>query len=343
MTHPALLALDGGGSKVDVALLSRSGRVLGAARLAASIYDGRDGHHHSLDAAAAAIAAACADGGINDSDPPIADVGAYCLAGLDIRADERPIARGLRSRGWTELDLVRNDTFGVLRAGSERGWGVAVVCGYGINCSGVAPNGRTFRFPALGHITGDWGGGTEIGEQALWYAMRAEDGRGRSTALERLVPAHFGLRRVRQVAEAIYLRRLDDNRIGELAPLVFRSAGEGDAVSRAIVERQADEIVTMAGTAIRRLHLTRSNVEVVLGGGVFRSGLPSFFQRITAGLREIAPAVHVKILTAPPLVGAALIGLDCIGASEAAKSRARAALTHERLENAVRVRVHGKE
>ena len=55
--------------------------------------------------------------------------------------------------------MVDNDTFAVLRAGTERGWGVAVVCGAGINCVGVSPDGRHARFPALGTITGDWGGG----------------------------------------------------------------------------------------------------------------------------------------------------------------------------------------
>ena len=44
--------------------------------------------------------------------------------------------------GWAEATSVANDTFAVLRAGTESGWGVAVVCGAGINCVGVAP-GRT--------------------------------------------------------------------------------------------------------------------------------------------------------------------------------------------------------
>ena len=39
--------------------------------------------------------------------------------------------------GWARGSTVGNDTFAVLRAGTERGWGVAVVCGAGINCVGV--------------------------------------------------------------------------------------------------------------------------------------------------------------------------------------------------------------
>ncbi|MFC7586672.1 hypothetical protein ACFQYP_25240 [Nonomuraea antimicrobica] len=35
------------------------------------------------------------------------------------------------------------------------------------------------RFPALGRISGDWGGGQGLAEEALWHAIRAEDGRAR--------------------------------------------------------------------------------------------------------------------------------------------------------------------
>ena len=83
--------------------------------------------------------------------------------------------------------------FAVLRAGTERGWGVALTCGAGMNCVGVSPDGRHVHFPALGETTGDWGGGYDLGKEALWFAARSEDGRGAKTVLEYLVPGHFGL------------------------------------------------------------------------------------------------------------------------------------------------------
>ena len=99
----------------------------------------------------------------------------------------------VEQRGWARRVHVGNDTFAVLRAGTERGWGVAVTCGAGINCVGVAPDGRHARFPALGAITGDWGGGYDLGLAAVSAAARSEDGRGPRTSLEHAVPAHFGL------------------------------------------------------------------------------------------------------------------------------------------------------
>jgi len=171
----------------------------------------------------------------------------------------------------------------------------------------------------------------DIGPAALWYALRATDGRGDRTALSSLVPEHFGMRRPRQVMEAMYFGRLRYDRLVELPPLVFAAAADGDAVARSIVDRQADEIATMATAAIRKLRMRDLDVHVVLGGGIFRNDLAAFFERIDDGICAVAPRAHIVVLKAPPVVGAALLGLDRIKAPKAAYARVRAALTHDRL------------
>jgi N-acetylglucosamine kinase-like BadF-type ATPase len=231
--------------------------------------------------------------------------------------------------------VLRNDTYAVLRAGTDRSWGVGIVCGYGTNCVAVSPNGRTYRLPALGAIAGDWGGGADIGEAALWHAVRSQDGRGGRTVLAATVPAHFGLRRPRQVMEAMYLGRLDVGRVAELPPLVFEAAAGGDDTAASIVRRQADEVVTMASAAIRRLGMRRLDVHVVLGGGIFRNAFAPFFDHIEEGIRAVAPEATVTVLGAPPVLGAALLGLDHLGASAAVSTRLRSALTHTALDAAV--------
>lgn len=325
----AVLAVDGGGSKIDAALVRRDGTVMGAARTHVRDADeyGSERHMgHVVDA----VTAACTDANL-DVRFPVAEMGVYCLAGADLPVDDRRIARWLTARGITGEEVVRNDTFAVLRAGTERSWGVGVVCGHGINCSGVAPDGRITRFPSVGMLSGDWGGGTDLGEAAMWHAIRAEDGRGGKTALAAMVPHHFGFKRPRQVLEAMYFGRLDADRLSELAPTVFRAAKQGDEIARGIADRQADEVVALAGTAIRRLRMTKLDVDVVLGGGIFRNDDAPFFDRILRGLEAVAPKVRVQTLTAPPVIGAALIGLDRRGAPRTAQARLRRSLTHERL------------
>ena len=328
MKRPAVLAVDGGGSKVDATLVGRDGSVLAAVRVP-NIDDGVDPFGY-LDGVAAAVTEVSRHLSPRRGDAPLAPLGIYCLAGADLPADDRRILRWIGQRGWTTNDVLRNDTFAVLRAGTDRTWGVGIVCGFGTNCSAIGPSGRTYRLPAVGPVSGDWGGGSEIGGAALWHALRARDGRGPRTSLERLVPAHFGMRRPRQVMEAIYFGRLSEERLAELAPIVFRAAAD-DAVARSIVDRQADEIATMAKAAIRRLGMTRRDPDVVLGGGIFHNDLPSFFERIETEIHRVCPEARIAVLATPPVVGAALLGLDRLGASEAAKARVRTALTHERL------------
>jgi hypothetical protein len=98
-----------------------------------------------------------------------------------------------------------------------------------------------------------------------------------------------------------------------------------------MVARQVDEVVTMAGTAIRRLGLTDRDVDVVLGGGVLRRDDPAFLDRIRAGIAGVAAAARVRQATDPPVVGAALLGLDRLGAPPGAAGRLRATLTDDRL------------
>jgi N-acetylglucosamine kinase-like BadF-type ATPase len=334
MTRPALLALDGGGSKVDAALLSVNGQVLGAARSETGVAQGPagwgDGEEIGL---SPAIEAACVDAGLDPGVRPIADLGMYCLAGADLPADYQRIEQSLAGQRWSAETILRNDTFAVLRAGSERKWGVAVVCGTGTNCAAIAPDGRSFRFPAVGHISGDWGGGHDIGLAALWHAVRAEDGRGEPTALDKLVPEHFGVVGPSQLMEAFYFGRIAEARLVELPPIVFAAAMQGDQVAGTIVERQADEVSKMAVTALQRLGLVdHAGLEVVLGGGIFRNGHSGFFDRIEQGISRVVEVFHIRVVTDPPVVGAALLGLDRLDATPQAASRARAALTHRRFE-----------
>ena len=138
-----------------------------------------------------------ADGG------PLAEVGVFCIAGDDLPVDDRRLTRAMRGLGMADEVIVRNDTFAVLRAGTDRQWGVGVVCGTGLNCAAVSPSGRTVRYAALGQISGDEGGGGWMGEMALATAVRSRDGRGPRDLAGNFVPAHFGLRTPHQLMEAV--------------------------------------------------------------------------------------------------------------------------------------------
>ena len=190
------------------------------------------------------------------------------------------------------------------------------------NCVGVAPDGRHARFPALGAITGDWGGGFDVGLAAVSAAARSEDGRGPRTSLERAVPAHFGLNTPSELAEGIHTGQIKQRRVIELAPLVLAEAVD-DAVAAEIVQHLASEVVALARVALTRLELTQEPVEVLLGGGVLQDVDGELLAMIDSGLREAAPKVTVRPTASAAIVGAALLGLDELGADTDAQARLR--------------------
>ena len=115
-------------------------------------------------------------------------------------------------------------------------------------------------------------------------------------------------------------RHLD--RVVELAPVVFAEA-ERDPVAAEIVDRLAKEVVTMIRVTLARLELRGEPVEVALGGGLMQSRDERLIGAIEAGVKDTAPAATVRVTSSPPIVGAALLGLDELGAGEEAQQRLR--------------------
>ncbi|MGH3434187.1 MAG: N-acetylglucosamine kinase [Thermocrispum sp.] len=316
-----LIAVDGGNSKTEVLVCDTTGAVLGSARGAGTNHQTAGG----LDAAMARldelVATATARAG-NHAEP--AALAAVYLAGADLPVERAVLTERVAAAGWAVKSIVDNDTVALLRAGAELPDAVAVVCGAGINCVGRSADGRTVHFPALGALSGDWGGGSDVAALGLWHAVRAEDGRGPQTALAAAIAAQFGRATATDVAVAAHLDRTVAGRLRELSPTVFRLAGDGDEVARSVVVRQGEEVAALVLATLRRLSLTESPVDVVLGGGVLRGQDPLLFDVIRGRLSAVQDA-RIRVVTDPPVVGAALLGLDALGAPPSAERRLRSA------------------
>ena len=311
-----VLAVDGGNSKTDLALVAADGGLIAHVRGPLS-----SPHHLGLDGCLDVLQQLVDKAGL---DGRCADVAQVLLAGIDFPDEEVRLHDALALRGWASSIHVGNDTFAVLRAGTESGFGIAVTCGAGINCVGVGPDGSHVRFPALGEITGDWGGGHDVGLAGLWAAARSEDGRGPKTELEQLLPEHFGYESPLQLARALHAGDLSRRRLLEGAPIVLASS---DAVTLEIGDRLADEVVALARAAFTRLGLGTTPVEVLVGGGLMRFADARLIARIEHGLHAVSPAIVLRRTSQPPIVGAALLGLDALRAGPAAQDRLRAELS----------------
>jgi N-acetylglucosamine kinase-like BadF-type ATPase len=321
----AVLAIDGGNSKTDVALVGPDGSLLASVRGGPSNHQGI-GVDRATQELTNLVREAAALAGLPAAGPVAAHTTA-CLAGADLPVEEEDLGRLVQSLGWSASSTVVNDTFAVLRAGvADDGdhWGIGIVCGAGINCVGVAPDGRTTRFLALGGLSGDWGGGGSLGPLALWWATRAEDGRGPDTELRTAVPAHFGLSRVEDVVVGIHLGNIESSELHRLVPVLFEVAEHGDQVARDLLVRQAAEIATMVTVAARRLDLLATGaVPVILGGSLMTARSPVLTRAISDQLAGSLADPDLRIVDVPPVVGAALLGLDHVGAPSGAAARLR--------------------
>jgi N-acetylglucosamine kinase-like BadF-type ATPase len=322
----AVLAIDAGNSKTDLAIIGSDGAVRGTAR-------GEGFRPHLVGAAEAVnglvplVAKAAAEAGLPaPGNGILVEHVSACLANADLPLEQRLLTEAIDAQGWGHTSEIVNDTFALLRAGSEDSRGIAVICGAGINCTGLLPDGRTETFAAVGHISGDWGGGGHLWQEAMWWAARADDGRGDETRLRTALPGHFDLPSMKALIEAVHLGALPPERCHELTPVLFEVAESGDRIAADIVRRQAQEIVALAVAAMRRLDVIGEPIDVLLGGGVLTAGHPLLMSSIESQLRLTAPHAVIRVVTTPPVVGAGLLGLDQIGATDKAHEKLRSSL-----------------
>nr|WP_246223750.1 BadF/BadG/BcrA/BcrD ATPase family protein [Pseudarthrobacter psychrotolerans] len=332
-SEKVVLAVDGGSSKTDVVVLSLTGQLLARRR-----GEGSNPQIVGLDRSVAVIGELVSEALASTGNRQAERTGFY-LSGMDFTAEIEAFYAAVSIHDWARSPagvppVVENDLFALLRAGTDSSDAVAVVCGTGINAVGMRSDGATARFPAVGQIAGDWGGGGMLGVQALWHAARSEDGRGPKSLLERTVPQSFGLSSVMEVTEGLHLNRIPARTLAHLTPLLFAAAQSGDKPALEEIQRQAREIVTMATTVLRRLDLQQVAIPIVLGGSVLAADHPLLTEPVRSGLELNAPHALIRLVRDPPVLGAALLVLESAGAEGAALVRAKRQLQADPVQRA---------
>lgn len=231
------------------------------------------------------------------------------VAGVDFEDEAAAMTAAFRRVNLAKTSLIYNDTFAVLRAGTDGTDGVAVVAGAGINCVGRY-RAVDVRFHSLGRLSGDWGGGMELGLEGIGSACRSQDGRGPQTALQGRVPAHFGMSTPLEVVDAIHRGALEHSRLTELARVVLEVAAEGDAVAVGLARRLGRETVDLVRAAVARLGCDINDLPIVLDGSLLQARNPEVVQTITAGLAALGRRSQPTVGSAPPVLGALLLAYD---------------------------------
>jgi N-acetylglucosamine kinase-like BadF-type ATPase len=300
------LGVDGGNSKTLAVVGDETGRVLGMGRSGGSNHQGI-GLPMAMDRIREPSETAFAMAGLAPSQISAAF---YALAGADLPEDFE-----LLQPAMVRLDLaadaaVDNDSIASLRSGSDEPNAVVVGWGAGVNGAGRNAFGKAVRLPALGWYSGDWGGGGDLGQEAIFLVARAHDLRGEPTALTGPILKALGVQDVDEMVSRIYHsdeRRVD---VGGLAPIVFSVANAGDRVARQLVERSGVEIAVTARALLRRLDLIATPADVVLAGSVFKAECSLLMDTVRTQLAEMAPKARIVRPNVEPVIGALFCAMD---------------------------------
>jgi N-acetylglucosamine kinase-like BadF-type ATPase len=234
------------------------------------------------------------------------------LTAIDLDSEQAEVHAALSVLPWARGLVVDNDVYALLRAGSDSPDAAVVVCGTGINGAAIRADGATARILALGQRSGDWGGGSGIAEEVLWYAARDEDGRGERTALRAALLQWTGRATVRDVITDVHTGRLEVSSWWSCVPEVMRLAHAGDAAARSLVVRQGSEIGVLAGSLLARLGLEDAAAPVVLGGGIAASGDELLLSATASALQGRAPHARIVVCRRPPVEGALELALAAV-------------------------------
>jgi N-acetylglucosamine kinase-like BadF-type ATPase len=303
------VGVDGGASKTLCLVGTEDGHVLGFGR-------GGGSNHQvcGLDAALGEIAHSVGEALAQaQASAQEVQLGMFCLAGADLPEDYALLSQRIEDLGVCQQAVVKNDTMAALRSGLSRPWGVVVICGTGTNAAGRAPDEREIILPGLGHISGDWGGGEEISQQIIRLVMRAWDGRGKPTVLSQMVLEALDVPSVELLLRMLYHHQIEEEQLLGLVPLLFEAAYGGDEVACRLVREVGLEVGVTARTLIRRLSLQDADVEVVLGGSIFKAKGPLLIDTITGVIHEVAPRASIVLPEFEPVVGALFLALEAAG------------------------------
>jgi N-acetylglucosamine kinase-like BadF-type ATPase len=301
------LGADIGGTKTHAIVADPSGRAVGFGASGPGNHEsvGYDGLFRALQAA---TGQALQSAGIALGDVAGAGVG---IGGYDWPAQKEDHLRTLSGLGLRAPIQIVNDAILPLVAGSAEAWGVAVVAGTGCNCRGWnRERTREGRVTGFGTNMGEGAGSSELMFRAVQAVGREWTRRGPATALSSAFIGYTGASGLDDLIEGITTRRYKLD--AAAAPLVFKTARAGDAIAQELVRWAGSELGELANAVARQLQFDGLAYDVVLAGSMFHNG-ESLLGPVRETVLAFAPAAHLTMLSAPPVVGGVLLGMEAAG------------------------------
>jgi glucosamine kinase len=296
VTDGLLLGIDGGGSKVLVALADRTGRIVRTVRGGGvNPMDNRNWREELLTQLRSFT-----------GEPGLAAVGAALPAHGEVEylseSQREAIARAFPGVPQTVINDVDAAHIGAFAGGP----GILILSGTGSMAWARDAVGTSYRVGGWGDVIGDEGSSHWIGRRTLSLISQSLDGRTGPTALVDAVFTYLGLDRSEPVSSLEgWVAGLSNPRaeIASLSVVADRVAQDGDPDARGLINAAADELVKHVVTIASR---SGSPAEWTYAGGAFASRvlLDAVTERI--GRPPVPPCL-------PPIGGALLSAAMILG------------------------------
>jgi N-acetylglucosamine kinase-like BadF-type ATPase len=297
---------DIGSSKTHVLIADQNGVVVGFGEGGAGNHE-TVGYEGFVEALSTAMEAACHNASITLDQITAAGFG---VSGYDWPSEKEATYAAVRKAGIRCPFMAVNDAILGLLAGSEAGWGLAVVSGTGCNCRGWdRDRQQEGMVTGNGFMMGEGAGGSELMHRAVQAVSHEWTKRGRPTAISQALIQDVGASSLADLVEGLSqgYYHLD----ASAAPLVFSAASAGDQVAIDLIRWAGCELGELAKAVIRQLAFEDLEFEIVLVGSMFKGGsqlTDPMFETIHA----VAPKARLVPLTAPPVAGAVLLAMEQI-------------------------------
>lgn len=266
------------------------------------------GYDGMLDAMQTSLECALQTAGVSKAE--LAGAG-FGVAGFDWSSEYEITAQTIDRLGLSAPYKFVNDAVPGLVAGSEEGWGVVVVSGTGSNCRGWdRQHKREGRVTGHGVLMGEGAGGSELMFRCMQLVGYSWSKRGPETKLADVLIEHAGAKDLEDLLRGY---TVGEYQVGpDAAPLVFEMAEQGDRVAHELIHWAGTELGEMINGVVRQLDFQDLAFDVVMTGSMFKGG-----ELLIAPMREtvlkLAPNARFVRLEVPPVLGAAMLGMEAGG------------------------------
>jgi len=320
------LGVDGGTTRTKAVVCDDDGHVVGSGEGPASNYQ-----IVGLDAAMKGLAETVRTA-LTAADLSAVQIAhaVFGLSGMDMPMNRAQLEAGLAATFPTLSIRLVNDTWIMLKAGTDKGWGIAVVCGGGANACACGRDGSWVTLRGLGYESGLRGGGLDMFRDVLHVAFLSHDGTGPRSILEEAVLEVTGVGDY-DTLRLLFLEAMQDmighgdllQRALAVIPRVFEGATAGDEPCKHILMLQAEALGEAVTGLVHKMRFEQEAVDVVLGGSIFKGSNPLLVDRLALIVHESAPLARLTMPPLDPVLGACIMALEMSGGGIAQKAYGR--------------------